>query len=80
MKRNEQSIRRIAVICLGLAALGGCAVAPYEPGYGYYGYPGYPYGYADRSYAPVVPVPVPVPFFVPRHHGHHGHHWGHHRR
>lgn len=71
MKRLQHHFRHLALIGLLLSALTGCVVAPYGP-------PQY-YEYPDRSYSPVVPVPVP--YFYPwhhRHHGHHGHRW--HRR
>lgn len=64
MTRHQHYFRRLAFIGLLLSGLAGCAVVPYGP-------PQY-YDYPERSYSPVVPVPVP--YFYPWHHRHHGHH------
>ncbi|HEX2604226.1 MAG TPA: hypothetical protein VHL60_06090 [Oxalicibacterium sp.] len=59
---------RVAIVAAAVAALGGCAVVPYDPGYGYYGQPAY-----------VAPAPVyvaPSVNFGFGYRGYYGHrHW-----
>jgi hypothetical protein len=61
---------RLAILMAAAGALGGCAVVPYDPGYGYYGEPAY-----------VAPAPVYVAPSVNFGFGYRGGYYGgHHHR
>jgi hypothetical protein len=49
MKIFHSRAKSIAIVLAAAGVLGGCAVVPYDPGYGYYGQPAY-----------VAPAPVYV--------------------
>lgn len=67
--RSRMAVR-LAILMAAAGALGGCAVVPYDPGYGYYDQPAY-----------VAPAPVYVAPSVNFGFGYRGGHYGrHHHR
>lgn len=92
--RLLSSLRRLAVVLLLGAGLGGCAVYgppyAYDPGYPAYGYPAYGHGYPGYV-GPPVTLDLGFNFYKGhryhhhrgyhgwRSHGGHKHGWSHHR-
>ncbi|HTH45537.1 MAG TPA: hypothetical protein VL528_10705 [Oxalicibacterium sp.] len=69
---RSRMAKRLAILLAAAGALGGCAVVPYDPGYGaYYGQPAY------VAPAPVYVAPSVNFGFGYRSHGYYG---GHHHR